>query len=88
MPRRQAIVIVKTRDGRSLSKRTVAVRGTADNPMTLDEVETKALDLIAPVLGLRRAKAIVRAFAKLETVPDVVQLRRLWQAATSQGRAP
>jgi 2-methylcitrate dehydratase PrpD len=78
-PRRQAIVIVKTQDGRSLSKRTIAVRGTPDNPMTQAEVEAKALDLIADVLGPRRGRAILRAMAHLETVPDVTMLRRLWQ---------
>ena len=79
MPRRQAIVSVKTRDGRCVSKRTVAVRGTADNPMTQEEVEAKALDLIGGVLGARRAKALLRAIANLETVPDVATLRRLWR---------
>jgi len=81
MPRRQAIVSVKTRDGRTLSKRTVAVRGTADNPMSQAEVEAKALDLIGSVLGMRRGRAIVRAMASLETVQDVTSLRRLWQPA-------
>jgi 2-methylcitrate dehydratase PrpD len=51
MPRRQAIVSVKTRDGRNVSKRTVAVRGTADNPMSQAEIEAKALDLIAAFLA-------------------------------------
>jgi 2-methylcitrate dehydratase PrpD len=78
-PRRQAIVDVKTRDGRSLSRRTRAVRGSADNPMNQAEVEAKALDLIGSVLGARRARAIVRAIARLETIPDVTALRRLWQ---------
>ena len=79
MPRRQAIVSVKTRDGRTLSKRTVAVRGTADNPMSQAEVEAKAFDLIGGVLGTRRAKALLRVIANLETVPDVATLRRLWR---------
>jgi 2-methylcitrate dehydratase PrpD len=78
-PRRQAIVDVKTRDGRSLSRRTRAVRGSADNPMNQAEVEAKALDLIGSVLGTRRARAIVRAVARLETIPDITALRRLWQ---------
>ncbi len=60
MPRRQAIVSIRTRDGRSLSKRTVAVRGTADNPMSQMEVEAKALDLIGGALGMRRARAILQ----------------------------
>ena len=82
-PRRQAIVAVKTRDGRSLSKRCFAVRGTADNPMTQAEIDAKARDLIAPVLGASRAKAIVREIARLETVPDIVALRRLWKPQTN-----
>jgi len=86
-PRRQAIVAVKTRDGRSLSKRVLAVRGTADNPMSQAEVEAKAFDLISSVFGARRAKAILRAIARLETVPDVVALRRLWQPSGKTGMA-
>ena len=82
LPRRQAIVSVRTRDGRCLSKRTVAVRGTADNPMTQAEVEAKAFDLIGSVLGARRAKALLRVMASLETVPDVAALRRLWRPST------
>jgi 2-methylcitrate dehydratase PrpD len=81
MPRRQAIVAVKTRDGRSLSKRVFAVRGTADNPMSQAEVEAKAFDLIGSVFGARRAHAILRAMAKLEIVPDVAALRHLWQVS-------
>ena len=79
MPRRQAIVFVKTRDGRNVSKRTVSVRGTADNPMSQAEIEAKALDLIGGILGMRRAQALLRAIASLETVPDVATLRRLWR---------
>jgi 2-methylcitrate dehydratase PrpD len=78
-PRRQAIVIVKMRDGRALERRSVAVRGTADNPMSQAEVEAKALDLITDVLGARRAQAIVQAVRTIEGIPDVTVLRRLWR---------
>ena len=81
IPRRQAIVATTTRDGRRLSRRSVAVRGTADNPMTQAEIEAKAFDLIGSVLGARRTRAILRTMASLETVPDVAALRRLWQPA-------
>jgi len=90
-PRRQAIVDVRTRDGRTLSCRTHAVRGSADNPMSQKEVEGKALDLIGSVLGTRRARAIIKAVARLETIPDVTALRRLWRPAAgapvAQGHA-
>ena len=78
-PRRQAIVNVRTRDGRALSHRTFAVRGTADNPMTATEVEAKALDLIDSIAGSRRAKAIISAIRDIEQAGDVTDLRRLWQ---------
>ena len=52
-------------------------------------VPLKALDLIGSVLGMRRARAIVRAMASLETIQDITSLRRLWRPATvaNRGRA-
>jgi 2-methylcitrate dehydratase PrpD len=79
-PRRQAIVEIALRDGRQLSRRTIAVRGTADNPMTGDEVEAKALDLMGDVLGSRRAQALVDACRTIERNPDISDFRRLWVA--------
>jgi 2-methylcitrate dehydratase PrpD len=81
-PRRQAIVVAKTRDGRNLSRRTRAVRGSADNPMIQAEVEAKALDLIGGALGEERAAALVQNIARLEAVVDVTALRKLWSAPT------
>jgi 2-methylcitrate dehydratase PrpD len=86
IPRRQAIVKIRTRDGRALEQRTVAVRGTADNPMSQAEVEAKALDLIADVLGARRAAAIVRAIATIEKVADITALRPLWRPPALRNR--
>src|SRR6185503_3026716 len=65
-PRRQGIVEVTTLDGRALTHRTYAVKGTADNPMTRAEVEEKALDLLASVVGARRARALVETVWKLD----------------------
>ena len=76
-PRRQAIVEIETTDGRSLAHRTRAVRGTADDPMTRDEVEAKALDLLEPVLGPDRARALVAAIWEAEAIGDVRELRPL-----------
>ena len=80
-PRRQAIVEIVLRDGRRLSHRTIAVRGTADNPMTRDEVEAKALDLMAGTLGPERARALVNACRTVERCRDMTEFRRLWQAS-------
>lgn len=81
-PRRQAIVNIRTRDGRVLSHRTVAVRGTADNPMTANEVEAKALDLMSGILTNRQAKTIISAVRDIEAIGDVTDLRRLWQISS------
>ena len=79
-PRRQAIVEIALRDGRRLSHRTIAVRGTADNPMTRAEVEAKALDLMAGALGPERAGELVSACRAVERCRDMTEFRRLWDA--------
>jgi 2-methylcitrate dehydratase PrpD len=79
MPRRQAILEVVTRDGGALSHRTYAVRGTADNPMTREEVEAKALDLIVPVTGEKRARELIDRIWNLESLGNARELRPLLQ---------
>ena len=88
-PRRQAIVEIALRDGSRLSHRTRAVRGTADNPMTRAEVEAKALDLMAGVLGSDRAEKLVEACRTIEYIGDMCELRQYWEVATnaSAGRS-
>jgi 2-methylcitrate dehydratase PrpD len=81
-PRRQAIVEVETRDGARYTYRIVAVRGTADNPMDRDEVETKARDLMAGVLGRTRTEALITTIRDLAKVKNMARLRPLWQAST------
>jgi 2-methylcitrate dehydratase PrpD len=80
VPERQAIVTIDTTDGRSLSHRTTVVRGTALNPMEAKEIEAKALDLIAPVLGAGRAGEVIAAISNLERFGPLSGLRRLLQA--------
>jgi len=79
MPRRQSIVEVTLTDGTKLREHVDSVRGTFANPMTSDEVRTKARDLMTPVLGSEStAKLIERIFA-LEKVTDIRELRPLLQ---------
>jgi len=80
VPARQAIVQIETADGRSLSHRTTVVRGTAGNPMDAKEIEAKALDLMAPVLGADRATELIATIGHLERIDSVSSLRRLLQA--------
>jgi 2-methylcitrate dehydratase PrpD len=79
-PERQSIIEVTTTDGRKLRHHAVAVRGTPDNPMTAAEVETKALDLMAPVLGEARARELVARIGALDDITDVRTLRPLLQS--------
>ncbi len=51
LPVRVTIVEIELGDGRLLTERITAVRGTPRNPMTRAEVIDKARDLTAPVLG-------------------------------------
>ena len=78
-PPRQAIVTIETRD-KTLVKHTVYVRGLKENPMTWDEVEAKALDLMTPVLGAGRTKTLIAAISRLDSFGPISRLRPLLQA--------
>jgi len=78
-PRREAIVELTLKDGTQLSEWVRDVRGTADNPMTREEVVDKARDLIAPVLGSGASAALLDKLLALENLRDVRELRPLLQ---------
>jgi len=80
-PARQAIIEIDAVDGRQLRHHTRAVLGTPDHPMREAEVEAKVLDLIVPVLGERKADALIEAVRKIEALDDVTKLRPLWTPA-------
>ena len=76
---RQAIVEAWMRGGGHFVHHTQAVKGTPANPMTRPEVGEKCLDLMAPVLGARKARELIGAVWRLEKVGDVRALRPLLQ---------
>jgi 2-methylcitrate dehydratase PrpD len=80
MPRREGIVELKLKDGRELAHHTRAVRGTPENPMARAEVEAKALDLVAPILGRARSAKLCAAVWGIEKIRDVRTLRPLLRA--------
>jgi 2-methylcitrate dehydratase PrpD len=80
-PARVAIVEVTLADGTKLTERVEAVRGTAQNPMTREEVVTKARELISPLLGADKSAKLIQKVLALETVKDVRELRPLLQRA-------
>ena len=79
-PRRQGIIEITTRDGRLLKHRTRAVKGTACDPMTRAELEEKCLGLTASILGLRRARTLMKTVWNIEQLANVRALRSLLMA--------
>ena len=79
MPLRVAIVNVTLADGSHLTQRVDNVRGTPENPMTRDEIITKASDLMTPILGAAKSSKLIQTVFGLEAVSDVRQLRPLLQ---------
>jgi 2-methylcitrate dehydratase PrpD len=80
LPERHGIVEITLKDGRTLRHHTKAVRGTAKNPMTHEEVDEKCYHLMAPVLGAKRARRLCDTVWKLDGVKDVRALRPLLQS--------
>jgi 2-methylcitrate dehydratase PrpD len=74
-PRREAIVEVTFNDGTQLTQWVHDVRGTAENPMTREEVVTKARDLITPVLGASECSSLIDKLLAIETIRDIRELR-------------
>jgi 2-methylcitrate dehydratase PrpD len=52
-------VVVKTSDGRFLSREVIIPKGESGNPMAPDEIEEKFLSLAAPVLGEAKALTVI-----------------------------
>jgi 2-methylcitrate dehydratase PrpD len=79
LPRREAIVEVTLADGTHLREHVEAVRGTAENPMTRDEIVAKCRDLMAPVLGAAVCTNLIERVLALESAKDIRELRPLVQ---------
>jgi len=80
IPARQAIVEIETQAGERLRHHAKAVRGTPENPMTAEEVELKARDLVEPIIGAARAERLLAGIGELENLRSVRELRPLLQA--------
>ena len=74
---RQGIVEVTIESGETFREHVVSVRGTPANPMSTEEVEKKALDLMAPVLGEERSQELIGKMRDLESLTSVRDLRPL-----------
>lgn len=76
-PKRVAIVEVTLAGGVTWTERVEAVRGTAENPMTRDEVVSKCRSLMARRLGADKTAKLIEKVLQLETVRTVRELRPL-----------
>jgi 2-methylcitrate dehydratase PrpD len=70
MPSRQGIVELTLREGSALVEHTRAVRGTPGNPMTPEEVQDKAMGLLAPVLGENASRTLCEGVWNIERFTD------------------
>ena len=75
----RCVMEVRLKDGRTLEHQTMAAKGSFENPLTRAEEEEKALDLLVPVLGKPRSRALLDALWNIERLGDVRKLRALYQ---------
>ena len=59
----QAIIEVTTMDDTQLREEVIYAPGTAENPLTTEDVEQKCKNLISPVLGEVRSKELIDTIA-------------------------
>ena len=78
---RPATVRIRMKDGTLHERHVPAVRGTWDSPMTHDEVDAKAVDLIGGVYGATRARELADAVWGLDLLASVRSLRPLLQSS-------
>jgi 2-methylcitrate dehydratase PrpD len=76
----RCVMEVVLRDGRRLQHQTMASKGTYENPLTRAEEEEKALDLLVPVLGAKRSRALLQSLWDLDKLDHVRALRKLYAA--------
>jgi 2-methylcitrate dehydratase PrpD len=72
--KRSAVVTVELADGRSLTARVEANRGTPENPLTDDDLAAKFGDNAGPRLGAERADRLLRACWAVDIADDFAEL--------------
>ena len=75
----RCVMAVRLKDGRTLRHQTMAAKGSFENPLTRDEEEEKALDLIEPVLGKGRSRTLLARLWAFDRIANVRALRPLYQ---------
>ena len=78
LPIRQAIVTAVLLDGRTVSRRTYAVKGVVENPMDRNDVIRKAQDLLSPLLK-QETDEFIETVLNIENLSDIRALRTVLQ---------
>lgn len=77
---RGSLVEVTLADGRHVQHHTRFPPGTPENPLSTEALDTKARDLMAPVLGAARTDELLHRLQELEKLDDMRRLRPLLTA--------
>jgi 2-methylcitrate dehydratase PrpD len=75
----RCVMQIRLKDGRTLEGQTMAAQGSYENPLSRDEEQEKALDLIVPILGRSRSEDLLAELWNFEQIADVNSLRPLYQ---------
>ena len=78
----RCVMEVRLKDGTTLRHQTMAAKGSFENPLTREEENEKALDLILPILGKARSIDLLAELWNFEAIPDVRTLRALYQVSS------
>ncbi len=73
----QAVVKIFLRDGRELEHFTSDATGSVTNPMNDHQLATKFLELVAPVLGERRAQSLLAKSLDMASVNSAAEILQL-----------
>ena len=84
-PARQAVLEIQTKDGQTYRHHTKVVKGTPENPMSPEDVDAKAVDLLNPILGMDATRSLVDSIWSLEKIDDVNRLSDLALGAQNYG---
>jgi len=75
----RCVMEVRLKDGRTLRHETMAAKGSFENPLSREDEEEKALDLIVPILGKPRSAELLAQLWSFEQIADMNSLRPLYQ---------
>jgi 2-methylcitrate dehydratase PrpD len=74
---RQPLLVVTLADGTRLAEDVTAVLGTANNPMTRDQVVAKSRELMTPALGEAVAGRVIERTLDMDKMANIREFRPL-----------